>query len=148
TVPARTALGTVILTVPARTARGTVIMTVPARTARGTVKMTVPARTARGTVILTVPAWTARATVILTVPRAAAHARRAAVGTPQETGMDNNRNAPAQADAEVVIDAPIELVWNLQADVQAWPSWNPDVQEVTLEGPLAPGTTFRWKTGG
>ena len=28
-----------------------------------------------------------------------------------------------------------------------WPSWNPDVKSVTMEGPVQPGTVFRWKAG-
>jgi polyketide cyclase/dehydrase/lipid transport protein len=28
-----------------------------------------------------------------------------------------------------------------------WPSWNPDVKSVSVEGPVQPGTVFRWKAG-
>ena len=28
-----------------------------------------------------------------------------------------------------------------------WPSWNPDVKSVSAEGPVQPGTVFRWKAG-
>jgi hypothetical protein len=31
--------------------------------------------------------------------------------------------------------------------IDQWPSWNPDVKSVTLQGPLQPGTVFRWKSG-
>lgn len=33
------------------------------------------------------------------------------------------------------------------ADFERWPRWNPDVDTVSLEGPVAPGTVFRWKAG-
>jgi polyketide cyclase/dehydrase/lipid transport protein len=28
-----------------------------------------------------------------------------------------------------------------------WPSWNPDIKSVTLEGPVQPGSFFRWRSG-
>jgi hypothetical protein len=33
------------------------------------------------------------------------------------------------------------------ADFESWPGWNPDVRRMALEGPVAEGTTFRWKAG-
>ncbi len=31
--------------------------------------------------------------------------------------------------------------------VEDWPSWNPDVKSVSLEGAVAEGSEFRWKAG-
>jgi hypothetical protein len=31
--------------------------------------------------------------------------------------------------------------------IDQWPSWNPDVKSVSVEGPVQPGTVFRWKAG-
>jgi hypothetical protein len=31
--------------------------------------------------------------------------------------------------------------------IDRWPSWNPDVKSVTLQGPVRPGSVFRWKSG-
>ena len=31
--------------------------------------------------------------------------------------------------------------------VDQWPSWNPNVRSVTLQGPVQPGTVFRWRAG-
>jgi hypothetical protein len=31
------------------------------------------------------------------------------------------------------------------SDIESWPSWNPDIKVARLEGPLAPGSVFRWK---
>lgn len=59
--------------------------------------------------------------------------------------MDIDRDAPATADGEVHIDAPPETVWSVMSDIESWPSWNPDVKQASLEGPLAPGSVFRWK---
>jgi hypothetical protein len=33
------------------------------------------------------------------------------------------------------------------ANFEDWPTWNPDVESVTLEGRVAEGTVFRWKAG-
>ena len=61
--------------------------------------------------------------------------------------MDIDRSAPAIAEGEIRIVAPPETVWEVIADVPAWPSWNPDVKTMRVEGPVAHGTTFRWKSG-
>ena len=62
--------------------------------------------------------------------------------------MDVNRDASAWAGAETYINAPIELVWQVQSAIDSWPKWNPKVESAQMEGPLQPGTTFRWKSGG
>ena len=61
--------------------------------------------------------------------------------------MDIDRSAPAIAECEIQIAAAPETVWEVIADVAAWPSWNPDVKSMSVEGPVAPGSTFRWKAG-
>ena len=33
-------------------------------------------------------------------------------------------------------------------DVPAWPTWNPDITDVALEQPFAPGASFQWHTAG
>ena len=55
--------------------------------------------------------------------------------------------APAVARGEVTVAAPREIVWDVLTDLASWPSWNRDVKSVSVSGPLAPGTVFRWKTG-
>ncbi|HEY7763046.1 MAG TPA: SRPBCC family protein [Actinomycetota bacterium] len=61
--------------------------------------------------------------------------------------MDIDRGAPAIADGEIEIAAPPATVWAVLSDLAAWPSWNRDVRSVSLEGPVEPGTVFRWKSG-
>lgn len=61
------------------------------------------------------------------------------------TGIDPK--APVKASAELEVAAPPQVVWDLLADFARWPDWNPVVSDVQMEGPLAPGTVFRWKTG-
>lgn len=62
--------------------------------------------------------------------------------------MDINRDAPASASIEALIRAPLGLVWSVLTNIGEWNRWNPDVASVDLRGPLAPGTQFRWKSGG
>jgi uncharacterized membrane protein len=55
-----------------------------------------------------------------------------------------------QWDNSVVIDAPAEVVWGLNVDVERWPTMTPTMQKVErLEpGPLGPGSTARVKQPG
>jgi hypothetical protein len=55
--------------------------------------------------------------------------------------------APVVASAEIEIDAAPAVVWDVLAAVESWPSWNPDVKSVAVEGPLREGSSFRWKAG-
>jgi uncharacterized protein YndB with AHSA1/START domain len=61
--------------------------------------------------------------------------------------MDVNRKAPAVASAEGLIRAPLDLVWSVHTNIAEWNRWNPDVQSVSIEGPIQPGTEFHWKSG-
>jgi Polyketide cyclase / dehydrase and lipid transport len=61
--------------------------------------------------------------------------------------VDVDRSAPVVAHAEADVAASLEAVWELVAGIESWPSWNPDVRRASLEGRLAPGSTFRWKAG-
>jgi hypothetical protein len=58
-----------------------------------------------------------------------------------------NESAPVIAATETEIAATLERVWELLANIERWPTWNPDVRSVSLSGPVAPGTVFRWKAG-
>jgi uncharacterized protein YndB with AHSA1/START domain len=62
--------------------------------------------------------------------------------------MDINSAAPVITRDEILIDAPIETIWNIQTDVNRWPAWQPDVDVAEVEGPLAVGSVFRWQTAG
>jgi hypothetical protein len=49
--------------------------------------------------------------------------------------------------AEIDVNAPPQVVWEVLTRLDNWPNWNPDVKWMRFEGPLAPGTEFRWKAG-
>jgi uncharacterized protein YndB with AHSA1/START domain len=61
--------------------------------------------------------------------------------------MEINRNAPATAEGELQIAADPQTVFAVISAIDQWPSWNPDIKSVTLQGPIQPGTGFRWKSG-
>ena len=61
--------------------------------------------------------------------------------------MNADRDAPVFSEGQIDVAATPEELWDIMANFENWPSWNPDVQSVTLEGPVVEGTTFRWKAG-
>jgi uncharacterized protein YndB with AHSA1/START domain len=61
--------------------------------------------------------------------------------------MEINRKAPAVATAEILILAPINIVWSVLTKIDEWSRWYPDVSKVNLRGPLSAGTEFHWKSG-
>ena len=61
--------------------------------------------------------------------------------------MEVNSAAPAIATGVIEIQAKPEIVWDVLADIDNWPKWNPDVKEAKLTGGLKVGSVFRWKAG-
>jgi hypothetical protein len=62
--------------------------------------------------------------------------------------MEINPNAPLVAEHRAVIGARRAAVWALLADVAGWPRWHAAISRAELDGPLAPGSSFRWTSGG
>ncbi|WP_462249917.1 SRPBCC family protein [Ekhidna sp.] len=58
-----------------------------------------------------------------------------------------NENAGIRDSHATIINADIEKVWNILVDMENWPSWNPEVKKVTLEGEVEEGTNFQWTQG-
>ena len=56
--------------------------------------------------------------------------------------MEINQHAPATAVGELQ-----QTVWAVLSAIEQWPSWNPDVKSVQLQGRVQPATVFRWKAG-
>ncbi|MER7465335.1 SRPBCC family protein [Streptomyces sp. NPDC097981] len=59
-----------------------------------------------------------------------------------------DETAPAIVRLSTVIDAPLATVWGLHTDIDAWPTWNTDIDQARLDGPLALGSSFSWRTHG
>jgi uncharacterized protein YndB with AHSA1/START domain len=66
-------------------------------------------------------------------------------GTSPPDGI--NPQAPVVGKSEIEIAAPPEAVWDVLTAFERWPSWNRDVKSMSMEGPVSPGTVFRWKAG-
>jgi uncharacterized protein YndB with AHSA1/START domain len=62
--------------------------------------------------------------------------------------MHIDENAPVISRAEILIDAPLDIIWSLHTDISSWSEWLPDIDASTIEGPLAVGTVFHWQTYG
>jgi uncharacterized protein YndB with AHSA1/START domain len=70
-----------------------------------------------------------------------------ATAEPRTGGAVVAPGAPVFSFAEMEIDAPIEVVWNVLTAFDRWPTWNPEVKSVSVDGPISEGMTFRWKAG-
>lgn len=62
--------------------------------------------------------------------------------------VDIDLGAPVISRQELLIEAPLDTVWNLHVDVDSWPHWRPDVDSAQLTGPFGVGSSFRWQTAG
>ena len=58
-----------------------------------------------------------------------------------------NPSAPVVGSCEIEIAAAPEVAWDVLTDIDRWPSWNPAVKSVSLEGGIDEGSKFRWKAG-
>ena len=64
------------------------------------------------------------------------------------THDDVDRSAPVLVRCERLIPAPVERLWRIHLDVNAWPSWQHDISRADLPGEFAPGQSFTWSTAG
>jgi hypothetical protein len=58
-----------------------------------------------------------------------------------------NERAPVVGSSEIEIAAAPKVVWDVLTAFDRWPTWNPDVKSMSIEGPVAEGSQFRWKAG-
>ena len=61
--------------------------------------------------------------------------------------MNANREAPAFGASEIEIAAEQDAVWDVLTDFEGWTTWNPDITSMSIDGDVAPGTQFKWKSG-
>ncbi|MDQ0873402.1 uncharacterized protein YndB with AHSA1/START domain [Paenibacillus sp. V4I3] len=66
----------------------------------------------------------------------------------QRATIDVDRNAQVIVDLSIDIDAPQETVWRIQTGIDQWPTWQKNVSQARLSGPIAVGSTFQWETHG
>lgn len=58
------------------------------------------------------------------------------------------RAAPVIAVHEVDIEAPLDMVWRLHTDVNAWPRWQTDITGAHIDAAFEPGVSFDWTSYG
>jgi uncharacterized protein YndB with AHSA1/START domain len=61
--------------------------------------------------------------------------------------VNANRQASAFGASEIEIAAEPGAVWDVLTDFEGWPTWNPDVKAMSIDGDVASGTNFKWKSG-
>lgn len=47
--------------------------------------------------------------------------------------VEIDRRAPVITRDDLVIHAPLDRIWKIQTDVEAWPAWQPDVTEAVKQ---------------
>jgi hypothetical protein len=62
------------------------------------------------------------------------------------TGIDGD--APVLARHEILVQAPIDAIWQLHTDVNNWPTWQKDITVANLAGRFEPGASFEWTSSG
>jgi uncharacterized protein YndB with AHSA1/START domain len=62
--------------------------------------------------------------------------------------MDINLDAPVLTRDEILIDAPLSVIWQIHTNISAWPRWLPLVPNARLDGNLEVGSVFHWEEGG
>jgi uncharacterized membrane protein len=61
--------------------------------------------------------------------------------------VEVDHQAPVCESADIVINAPSEVVWDTLSDLRSWPRWMPGVNAMRVDEPLHVGTEFQWKAG-
>jgi uncharacterized protein YndB with AHSA1/START domain len=61
-------------------------------------------------------------------------------------GIDTK--APIISIHDIDIDAPAEVVWAIQTDINAWPLWRSKVTSASFGAAIEPGAHFDWEDSG
>lgn len=59
-----------------------------------------------------------------------------------------NTDAPVITKKSILINAPINKVWQVFTDVDHWSNWQKKIPTAKINGDFKAWTTFDWKTGG
>ncbi|MFI2489046.1 SRPBCC family protein [Promicromonospora kroppenstedtii] len=120
-----------------------------------------PRRTARAAVALATTLGTAFAVTGCTGSHEDAAAPRASASAPESSSAEQpiaageqcagttiNRSAPITSSADILIDAPVDQVWDVHTDVERWDDWQPTVLTIERldDGPFTSDSQFEWTT--
>lgn len=113
---------------------------------RGTTPRGPGIRTGVRTALLTVPLALGLLAAAVAPAGAATDHRPAPSLTCHGVGVDPD--ARVRHRTGILIHAPLRTVWRLQTDVARWPDWQATVRGTDRldDGPLHPGSAFRWTT--
>jgi len=59
-----------------------------------------------------------------------------------------NENASIKDQHSIIINAPIEKVWEILIDLNSWHEWNKEISGMKVEGEIKEGTKFKWVNHG
>jgi uncharacterized membrane protein len=57
-------------------------------------------------------------------------------------------DAPVITKKSIVINAPVEKVWEVFSDVNNWNNWQKEIEMPEINGAFKKGTSFHWKSNG
>ena len=55
-----------------------------------------------------------------------------------------NENASIRDRQSIIINAPIEKVWDILTAVEQWPTWNKEIKSANCPSPVSEGVKFDW----
>lgn len=58
-----------------------------------------------------------------------------------------NENASIRDQHSIIINAPIEEVWEILTNLKEWPSWYGNVKRMEVDEMVEEGTQFKWTLG-
>lgn len=58
-----------------------------------------------------------------------------------------NENASIRDQHSIIINAPIEEVWEILTNLKEWPSWYSNVKRMEVDDMIEEGTQFKWTLG-
>ena len=59
-----------------------------------------------------------------------------------------NEDASVKDVHSIIINAPIDKVWNILIQADQWPQWNSDIKSVAIEGEPNEDQSFKWNFDG
>ncbi len=62
--------------------------------------------------------------------------------------MTIDSNAPVIVSEKILINASLEDIWRIHTAIDQWPLWQHDIIAAQIDGSVAVGETFHWKTFG
>ena len=61
--------------------------------------------------------------------------------------MEVDSSAPVIVEDSIEIRSDPKTIWDIISDFENWPSWNPEIKKVKLDGAFQVGNKFKWKAG-